>query len=188
MTLEAAKADRAFKSLLRQTNPVAQLYGLVGLYVTDRITFERTIASFLLRPDSVRMLFECSGARLPVGKLAREIKAGIWTAEFQSNRSRSLWALMGFPRRDPSPLQLSPSELVRVRDALESALQAQVREDGHQLGKRTVDAWDIVPWTRDGVRGRTAVGTGTRRVPYRCLATRDEVHRWADCEVEIIPQ
>lgn len=71
--LRQLDAAAAFGSLVRRGSPAGQLYGLCGLYLTDRASFEANIAPYLKNFDHVRFLSGCILDLTPISAIADDI-------------------------------------------------------------------------------------------------------------------
>ena len=76
--LKRHDSARAFESMVHSSLAVRQLYGLLGLHLTDRAAFERELPAFSRRDDLVRTMSGCSGFHEEVGRVAKRIASGMY--------------------------------------------------------------------------------------------------------------
>jgi hypothetical protein len=68
----------AFEELLRRGRLAGQLYGLCGLYLTNRPLFDLHVPRFLNRDESVHGLQGCMVMPRPLRGVVPEIASGLW--------------------------------------------------------------------------------------------------------------
>jgi hypothetical protein len=71
-------APAAFEELLKRGRLAGQLYGLCGLYLTNRPLFDRHVPRFLHRDESVQGLYGCVVTPRSLRAVAPEIASGLW--------------------------------------------------------------------------------------------------------------
>ena len=76
--LKRHNAPKAFESMVHSSSTVRQLYGLLGLHLTDRAAFEREYPAFSHRRDLVNTMYGCTGLREEVGRVAKQIASGMY--------------------------------------------------------------------------------------------------------------
>jgi hypothetical protein len=76
--LKRHDAPKAFESMVHSSSTVRQLYGLLGLHLTDRAAFEREYPAFSHRRDLVHTMSGCSGFDEEVGQVAKRIASGMY--------------------------------------------------------------------------------------------------------------
>ncbi|MDA8020312.1 MAG: hypothetical protein MPN21_22975 [Thermoanaerobaculia bacterium] len=67
--LNSRQADRGFKLLLENATLEGQLYGLSGLYFTDREEFGRQVERYAQLEEDVQVLFGCSAGSEPAASI-----------------------------------------------------------------------------------------------------------------------
>jgi hypothetical protein len=65
----SADADALFKRLIEEGSPAGQLYGLLGVYRTDRAYFRSVAPKFAPRTDEVSTTVGCIMSRQPVAEI-----------------------------------------------------------------------------------------------------------------------
>jgi hypothetical protein len=76
--LSHKNADKCFKRLVSHATLPGQLYGLTGLYYTDRPSLTTLAAPYLRRQDAVKTIVACFVADTPVGEIVERIVDGAW--------------------------------------------------------------------------------------------------------------
>jgi hypothetical protein len=76
--LKRRDAPAEFESMMHSFSRVRQLYGLLGLRLTDRAAFERELPAFLHRHDRVHTMSGCLGFDEPVADIAQRIARGTY--------------------------------------------------------------------------------------------------------------
>jgi hypothetical protein len=76
--LSDKNADAYFKSLLSNATLPGQLYGLAGLYYTDRPSLTTLATPYLKRQDAIKTMVACFVADTPVSEIVERIVDGAW--------------------------------------------------------------------------------------------------------------
>ncbi len=76
--LKQPNASKAFESMVHSPSTVRQLYGLLGLRLTDHVAFERELPAFSHRRDLVKTMSGCLGFREEVDIVAQRIANGVY--------------------------------------------------------------------------------------------------------------
>src|SRR5262245_37609038 len=76
------RADEYFKELIVSASLAGQLYGLAGVYFTDRASLAALAGPFKIRPETVETAFTCVSSLTDVRELVDRIENGVLPAEF----------------------------------------------------------------------------------------------------------
>jgi hypothetical protein len=76
--LRRRDAPATFESMVHASSAVRQLYGLLGLHLTDRAAFGRELSAFSHRRDLVHVMSGCSAFDDQVGRVAQRIARGMY--------------------------------------------------------------------------------------------------------------
>jgi hypothetical protein len=84
--LDDPEASSAFGDLVRRGRMAGQLYGLLGLYLTDRAEFDREVGRYRHSKEPVNTLMGCIGDEWQVSAIVVDIESGIFPSMFASDR------------------------------------------------------------------------------------------------------
>jgi hypothetical protein len=78
LILRGQGSDSIFSTLTRRREPLAQLYGLIGLSVSNRILFEHALKAYSAPDTTVLVADSCQARERTVAELLPAIRDGYW--------------------------------------------------------------------------------------------------------------
>jgi hypothetical protein len=88
LILHTPDRDSLFLELARSPSRVAQLYGLIGLYLVNPSFYARAATALARDGSSVPIMIGCIAWDTPMAVLLAEIDEGLWTREFLTGQLR----------------------------------------------------------------------------------------------------
>jgi hypothetical protein len=80
LVLRAPGSDSIFSALTRRREPLAQLYGLIGLSVSNQVLFEHALRTYSAPDTLVLVADSCQAREKAVAELLPRIRSGYWGA------------------------------------------------------------------------------------------------------------
>jgi hypothetical protein len=76
--LQQSNAVATFQRLLQEEGPAQQLYGLLGLHLLNAPEYKTALPLLLTSKTKVPVLVGCVAGEQEVGRVARQIRDGVW--------------------------------------------------------------------------------------------------------------